>query len=219
MKIDNVKSFMAHLPKGLHNELLEALEEYNIIKYLIAYEEEPYSHYHFMIEFSEEPDKNYHNFCKRIFIDKHKLSGRAKNGKPRQYGAVKKIENLERMLAYTLKEGNFITNIEDQEIQKLIEIAKGVTKFHTFREKLLKHLWEKKLDAPTSNYYLSSHEENTLEQKVRREVINYYLEKEETNLKLNKSFIENIYLEYIIKHKTLKKEEKTEILYYKFFYI
>ena len=123
------------------------------------------------------------------------------------------------MLAYTLKEGNFITNIDDTEIEKYIEISKSVSKYHTFREKLLKHLWEKKLEAPTSKYLITSHDEQTLEEKVRREVIHYYLEKEETNIKLNKSLIENLYLEYIIKHKTLKKEEKTEILYYKFFYV
>lgn len=217
MKLENTKSFMAHLPENLHNELLETLEEYNIIKYLIAYEEEPHKHYHFVIEFATDPDKNYHNFCKRVFIDKYKLRGRAMKNQPRQYGAVKKIENIERMLAYTLKEGNFITNIDNTEIQKYIEISKGVTKYHTFREKLLKHLWQKNYTNPSSQI-LYNPDEHSLEQKVRREVINYYLEKEETNLKINKSFIENIYLEYIIKHKTLKKEEKTEILYYKFFY-
>lgn len=217
MNQDNIKSFMAHLPPNKHTELLETLQEYGIGKYLIAHEAEPYSHYHFVIEFMEEPERNYHNFCKRIFINKYKLRGRALKDKPRQYGALKKIENIQRMMAYTLKEGNFITNIETNQIEKLIEISKQHTKYHTFREKLLKHLEEKQLHKPRPSIMFNYETPLPLEDKVKREVIDYYLTKQETNIKLSKAFIENIYLEYIIKHKTLEKDEKKEILFHKFF--
>ena len=81
----------------------------------------------------------------------------------------------------------------------------------------MKHLEDKQLHKPSPSIMFNYQEPQPLEDKVKREVIDYYLEKQETNIKLSKSFIENIYLEYIIKHKTLAKDEKKEILFHKFF--
>ena len=73
---------------------------------------------HFLVEMTPE---EYHRFSKRVFIDKFKLRGRAKKGNPRQYGKVSKIENVEKMKQYTLKEGDYISNLSPEELQDLYE--------------------------------------------------------------------------------------------------
>lgn len=221
MKLENIKAFMAHIPEDEFDYLEEVLLEYNVVKYLIAHETTPYQHFHFVVEFENEPDKHYHNFSKRVFKDKYKLNGQAKAGKARQYGCLKKIENLEKMCAYTLKDGNFRTNMEQTDIEKYIKISSETTKYKTFREKLLEHLQTKKFTnkVPNYDYFLNHTEEESLEKKVKKEVIHYFIENQETNIKLSKSFIENIYIEYLLKDKTLSLDEKKDAIYCKFFSI
>lgn len=209
---------MAHIPLSEFNYLEEIIQEYNVVKYLIAYESTPYEHYHFVIEYKDDPDKNYHNFCKRVFKDKYKLRGQAKKNQPRQYGCLKKVENLERMCAYTIKEGNFKTNMDQQDIDSYIRISKETTKYNNFREKLLQHLFNKSYNNPTHSFFYSA-ETDSLEQKVKKEVIQYYLENMDThkNVKLTKSFVENIYLEYLVKNTKISIEDKKDAIYFKFF--
>lgn len=218
MKTTHTKAFMAHIPLTEFDYLEEIIKEYNIVKYLIAYENEPYEHFHFVIEFHDEPDKNYHNFCKRVFKDKYKLRGQAKKNQPRQYGCLKKVENLERMCAYTIKDGNFRTNMEQTDIDNYIAISKETTKFHNFRDKIIEHLNNQNYHNPTHSFFYSA-DTDSLEKKCKKEVINYFLKHQETNknMKLTKSFVENIYLEYLVKTNKLTLEEKTEAIYGKFF--
>jgi len=103
------------------------LQEYDIGYYIAAAEKETEhhketdgEHLHFTVQMTE---RQYQTFAKRIFIDKFKLRGRAKDGCPRQYGKVKAIRDLEKMKAYTVKEGNILTNIPDEELKHLMEIA------------------------------------------------------------------------------------------------
>jgi hypothetical protein len=243
MNIKNTKAFMAHLPYTYEpkNEeeleqlisdletleltdwntfdyLEETIQEYGVIKYLIGYENEPYEHFHFVVEFEKEADRNYHNFSKRVFKDKFKLRGQAKKGQPRQYGVLSKIDNIEKMCAYTLKEGNFRTNMSQEEIDKYIQISRDNQKTLCFRKKILKHLEELNLEKQKNhNNYYCDQDNTRLETLIKKEIIRYVITDKETNQKLTKSFIENIYLEYIQFYSHLEIQEKIDTIYSKFF--
>lgn len=118
-------AFMAHLPhkhgdSPMIEYLEEIIQEYDIGGFIIGEEHEPYNHYHFTVEMSA---KDYHKFSARIFKKQYNLRGKATKGLPRQYGKVQKIDNIERMKAYTLKEGVFKTNLNIKEIEKLQAVA------------------------------------------------------------------------------------------------
>lgn len=111
------QAFMFHLPPDLSEYIRDLLHEYDTGQYLIAHEATPYSHYHIVAQIS---DRDYHKLAKRI-IEKHNLRGRAISNKPRQYGKLKKINDLERLLIYTCKDQNVIGNFSEAEIKKYIE--------------------------------------------------------------------------------------------------
>ena len=117
--ISKYQAFMFHLPPDLQEYIRDLLLEYDTGQYLIAYEATPYSHYHVVAQIS---DKDYHKFSKRI-IEKYDLRGRATPNKPRQYGKLKKIHDLERLLIYTCKDQNVIGNFSEEEIRKYIELS------------------------------------------------------------------------------------------------
>lgn len=115
MDKDSTKMFMAHLPiKDISNVVSTLLEYSSVGNYIVCCETTPYEHIHFLVEMNE---KDYNAYAKRVFIKQYKLRGRALKDKPRQYGKVKEIKNMEKALSYTLKDqikyGNHIyTNME-----------------------------------------------------------------------------------------------------------
>jgi len=118
-------SFMGAIHHTEFDYLEETLKEYDIGSYILSAEvaksshkETKGQHFHFLVEMTP---KDYTRFSKRVFIDKFKLRGRAGKGLPRQYGKVGKIENLEHMKRYTVKDGDFRTNLSDTEIASLVE--------------------------------------------------------------------------------------------------
>lgn len=100
-------------------------------------------HFHVVAEMS---DASYHKLCKNI-KDKYKLSGKAQNGEPKQYGKVTKIKSIDRMLAYCLKDGDYETNIEPEKIEELkkISFAKESKEINERRETKQKETWTEKL--------------------------------------------------------------------------
>jgi len=124
------KTWKAFFAAIYHTELPEILgfwKQYNIGEYIIALEITEHSHketagehIHFCAEMS---DVTYHAFCKRVFKDRYKLSGQARNGKPKQYGKVTEIKDITRMKAYCIKDNNYYTNLPDEEINKLKKIS------------------------------------------------------------------------------------------------
>ncbi len=111
---------MGHIPVNDENfDYLEnKLKTYQIGQYIIAAETKPYDHYHFIAYMS---DDTYRNFAKSVFKDKFKLRGQARNGLPRQYGKTKDIKDPTRMMAYTVKDGNFRTDFSEQQIEALVK--------------------------------------------------------------------------------------------------
>lgn len=120
-------AFMAAIKHTNVDYVVDTLQEYNIGTYIIGLEnaegvhsETEGEHFHFLVEMSPE---DYHKFAKRVFIDKFKLRGRATKGKPRQYGKLTKIDNLEKMKAYTVKDSNVRTNLNDEQLEKVKETS------------------------------------------------------------------------------------------------
>ena len=102
--------------------ILETLLEYDTVSdYLIAMETSQTSHtesngehFHFLVKMS---DKHYKNYSERLFKKQLKLRGQAKSGKPRQYGKLREIHDLEAMAAYTMKDGNIISNMDSKQLE------------------------------------------------------------------------------------------------------
>lgn len=119
----NYQMFMAHIHHDHTDYLENTLKEYQIGEYIIGAEITPKTgihHFHFIVEMSTG---EYHKYAKRVFKDKFNLRGRATKGAPRQYGKIKEIEDLERACAYTIKDGNIRTNMPQERIQHLAELA------------------------------------------------------------------------------------------------
>lgn len=139
-------AFYAAIKHEHKEEVLKILLEYDIEKYIIGLEtaqsthsESNGQHMHFMVQMYP---KDYTRFAKRVFIDKYNLRGRALADKPRQYGKVKTIENIQKMMCYTVKDGNLMTNMDEDTIQELIKQSFKKEDKKTEYEKLYEALTE-----------------------------------------------------------------------------
>lgn len=102
-------------------------------------------HFHFCAQMSNE---TYHRISKRLFKDRFKLRGQAKDGLPKQYGKVSEIRDEARMIAYCLKDGDYKTNIPADKIAEYKKISfrkikPNVKKGTTFTEKIRDQLQER----------------------------------------------------------------------------
>lgn len=140
--------------------LEQTLKEYPIGLYLMSAEvssdshkETDGEHFHFVVQMKEQ---DYHKYAKRCFKDKLKLRGKAIDGKPRQYGKVKKIEDLERMCAYTIKQGNIRTNMTDSQLETYKKITFTRKDELTFEDELMDYLvskaWEFNKPTPKTDF-------------------------------------------------------------------
>ena len=135
-------AFMAHLPiehKGqpMLQFLEKIIQEYPIGGYIIGEETTPFNHYHFVVQMTSD---DYHNFSQRIFKKEYKLRGLARGGLPRQYGKLGEVEKLKRMKAYTLKAGNFVTNLGEAEIAELVDMSFEKSEEVKFDEKICREI-------------------------------------------------------------------------------
>lgn len=110
---------MFHLDEIHYDHLETTLKEYDIGNYIIGHEKTPYSHFHIMFQGTE---KIYSAFSKRI-VEKFDLRGRAAKGKSKEYGKVKQIENVTKMAAYTVKDGNVRSNMTQEELDKYKQMS------------------------------------------------------------------------------------------------
>ena len=110
---------MAHIALEHYDYIEDKVKQYCSGTYFIGFEDTPYHHYHFCVEMTEE---QYANFRSTVFIKKFKLKGQARDGKAREYGLIHNIKDIEKMKAYTIKEGNYRTNLSDvQELEQILE--------------------------------------------------------------------------------------------------
>lgn len=103
---------MAHI-KHDQKETIEKYVDNRFTQYIIAYETAPTvgEHIHFLLWAEQLED--YHKLAQNIFKRKYNLRGKATKGKCRQYGKVKKIEDIDRMMAYSVKDKNVTYKIDD----------------------------------------------------------------------------------------------------------
>lgn len=131
-------AFMAHIPHSEIDYVVATLTKYDSVgEYLIGLESGSFEHMHFFVEMSRA---DYTRFSKRVFIDRFKLRGRASKGLARQYGKVKKIDNLTKMAAYTLKDGNIRTNMPDAVIKAYQQESFQKKEDQTFKDEMLAYV-------------------------------------------------------------------------------
>ena len=96
---------MAHIPHSEREYITKYISN-RYTEYIIAYEhsEKVGEHLHFLL-WSEDKD-DYSRLVNNVFKRRYKLRGRATKGKCRQYGKVKEIESIRKMMAYTVKDKN-----------------------------------------------------------------------------------------------------------------
>ena len=119
--------FMAAIRHTEIDYVENTLKEYEIGNYLIGMEVTNTAHHategqhmHFVVQMK---DDDYHRFAKRVFKDKYKLNGQARDGVPRQYGKIRKIENLEKMFAYSMKDGKIRSNMSQDQLDKYFKLS------------------------------------------------------------------------------------------------
>ena len=121
---NNPVAFMFHLDttRGDPWIVLDMMDDYLLedTNYIIARETEPYCHYHCVIDWSE---KTYNAFVAKVLRKQLNLRGRATKDGARQYGRVLGIKKLDKMIAYTLKQGVYTSNISDEELQPYKEMS------------------------------------------------------------------------------------------------
>lgn len=197
---------MAHLSLEKFDELEERIKLFDT-EYLIAYENAKYEHYHFIVKIT---DKEYHNFCQEYFKKKYKLCGRAVKGQPRQYGKEKQIKDLDRSLIYTLKDGNYRTNMDKDYIKELYEKSfKKDNKKEKHMDLLFKHLDSKHIPYDTENYcnqykvqYCKTNKD------ILAEIYYFILKNKDIELSLSRTAINNYFLKYLRTTQLYSIEEK-----------
>jgi hypothetical protein len=124
--------FMLHLGE-IHfdqHDILTALQQYDIGKYIIAKEEQPFIHYHVAVEMTTQ---NYNAFIAQYVSKSSKsnnqegglwqLRGRAHNGKPKQYGKILGIRSPDKLISYTVKQGIYITDVEAEWLKPYVDAS------------------------------------------------------------------------------------------------
>lgn len=104
---------MAHI-KHDQIEYIKGYIDNRFTEYIIAMETSTKvgEHMHFLL-LTDDPSL-YHKFAQNVFKQKYRLRGRATKGKCRQYGKMKEIENIHRMMMYTVKDKNCIIKVQDK---------------------------------------------------------------------------------------------------------
>jgi len=164
-------AFYAAIKHEKKDEVLKILLEYDIDKYIIGLEiaksthsESQGQHMHFLVQMYP---KDYTRFSKRVFIDKYGLRGRALEGLPRQYGKVKNIENIQKMMCYTVKDGNLMTNMDPDTIEELIKQSFKKEDKRTEYEELYESLTEYAKGADiTSTRFMWADGSNKIKEKI-----------------------------------------------------
>lgn len=180
---------MFHIPATEFDFIEETLKSYDIGRYLIGQEDVPYEHYHVVFEGTPEI---YHAFSTKL-KKKYELRGRASKGLPRQYGKLKEIDDIEKLLAYTVKDGNFRGNFSSADIEKFVENSFKKDDVRQFKKEVL--TWVESLgdsyrskNADGQDYYNVK--------KLRIQIIRYYRHNEIEFTKTKIQYILNYILQF-----------------------
>jgi hypothetical protein len=178
---------MFHIPASEFDYIEETLKSYDIGRYLIGQELTPYEHYHIVFEGNE---KIYHTFSTKL-KKKYQLRGRAIKGHPRQYGKIKDIEDIEKLLAYTVKDGNFRGTFSATDIQRFVENSFKKDDIKQFRKEVMEHI-----EGLNDLYRKTSFDGTTFydDRKLKLQIMKYY---RDNKIEFTKSKI-NLIFNYMI---------------------
>lgn len=191
------QAFFGAIKHEHKDEVVDILKQYDIGLFIVSLEVSQDSHkatdgqhMHFYVEMSPQ---DYTRFAKRIFIDRFKLKGKATKGESRQYGKVQKIENVQRMKAYTVKDGNIVTNMSEGELELLKNIS--------FKKQDKEDEFEKLMEEMTRILGGIEHPEWNLNlADARRVICMFYMANPKSRKDLSKANVERISRLWICYH-------------------
>lgn len=191
------------------DEILEILKKYEIGSYIVGKEKTPDAHketdgehLHFYVEMIP---RDYNAFVKRCFIKLLGLRGRAGGGKPRQYGKVSMIENVELMQAYTVKDGDFLTNMTEAEIQVIADKSYKKADREKMKQKVMKSCAAAMADAFQKN----SHEPTY---KILCDAVLLAHIREEIKADVSRAIIERYIRLYVLYYSEMSEREKMDFI-------
>lgn len=217
------KGFFAAIRHEHKDEVFDLMDEYKIGGYIIGYETTPNAHQetegqhmHFVVQISNH---DYHNFSERL-KRKYNLRAKALKDKPRQYGALTKIEKLEKLKAYTLKDGDYKSNLSDKELKELSGMAYRKETIHTQWEKLVEHLHQVPWPTgPCAQTFINAGRStfDDYARALRRAVIEFHVVNK-TQKSLTKSSVESAQRKYVMYHaRSLPDHDRISIIFDEFF--
>lgn len=149
-------------------------------------------HLHICVDMAE---KQYDSFRKSILVNKYKLAGQAKLGRPRQYGRIRKLRDYTKILCYTVKDTNIVYRGYTLEaIQELIDKSYPRPEKTDIAGEILRELGisDYMTDDETGCCPVSYFSSRKLEEKI----IEIYLRKKFDKI-ITKSFVKHIALRHM----------------------
>lgn len=191
----------------------EKVKQYGLGDYVIGFEKSSKSHYHILMEGN---DKIYKNFSK-VLKEKFNLN---KNGKKHQYRKEKEVRSVEQYKTYILKDGNYRSNLDAEEIKKLYDQSYQKEDINPKNEEIVQELIKEEV-YKLPQYKNSSYEnrESILDfmSKVKIIIIDKLLKKD---LSINKCRVNKIYQLYIQQHNKVCEYNcinHSELIYFNLF--
>ena len=200
---------MAHLPHDKFDELEDRIKQFDT-EYLISYENDKYEHFHFIVNIT---DTEYHNFCQDYFKKKYKLRGRAIKDHPRQYGKESKIRDQEKAIQYTLKDGDYRTNMSEMYIDEMVERSFKKDSKKKDMDKLFEYLDKFEFKDEKFEYFEYGYQKcqynTTISQILDR--IYQYIFTTDNSLSLSRTAINNYFQKYLRITKNIKVSTKIHL--------
>lgn len=201
-----------HVELSQHKTIENILKEYDVGIYLIGHEIEPYSHFHIVAQL---PCKtHWTNFQKKL-ITRYDLRGKPGKNKPRQYGSIKEIRDIEKLKAYCVKDGNVLTNMTALEYNHYIEMSYKKENNRKFFDNLMDYLdtieniTVLKTTSETYGNMTTYSQESSIYSKIYKEILGYCIDEE---YKVSPSQVKSWGYSFIQKTTHLKRFEKIKIL-------
>ena len=148
--LPNFIAFMVRLPHERLEDLTTLIERHGgeATRWLLAKEKDKEDREHFHgVVFMEDHE---YDKVQRHFREVWKLKGSARNGDTKEYGRVRKVKDKNKMLSYTVKDGNVVTSETwDIDLEQFIQASYQKPK------ETLKELREKELKKEMLNKNVS----------------------------------------------------------------
>lgn len=210
------KAFFAAISHEHRESVVTMLQEYDIGGFIVSFEtaegvhlEVNGQHMHFCVQIN---DKDYHSFSERL-KRKFKLRGRAVKGAPAQFKCLTKIENLEKMMSYTLKDGVYDSNMSEVQLKALYEQSYQKKESRSLWDRLIEYLDKVPMYPDKESMY------NKYSQYIndlRKAIIEFHI-KEKTMKGLTKSSVESAARKYIMYYSPIHFEDKVDLINWEFF--